>query len=356
MTALPLYPSAGRIPTEYRYCTAINSLRFTTRTSCDVDEHANHLSQWQQSYDQLSKGRFQGLVRELWVDGPRIQIFHEHTGQQTSQQCLPWAGAAWFGIPDLVQPEPLYFCGQMQHPAQRHTVLMARRDTEFTLRTPQNFGIYGVVVDEVWLRSQLDRLGKPASFTLPHTHLRAAPVTPALHTALCETMASLLRLAAAGEALHGGGQLALHALLDHLLALLCSAASHAEDMVQASLRQRRLSTVMAARDLVCQPLNHVLTVDDICAQLHLTRRTLHNHFHNVVGESPTDFLKAVRLNACRRSLRDSRTDKTIQDIASQWGFFHMGHFSHDYKVLFGELPSHTRQEPRSTQHHDRVIA
>ena len=32
---------------------------------------------------------------------------------------------------------------------------------------------------------------------------------------------------------------------------------------------------------------------------------------------------------------------TIQDIASHWGFWHLGQFAQDYRHLFGELPSDT---------------
>lgn len=121
-------------------------------------------------------------------------------------------------------------------------------------------------------------------------------------------------------------------LIDRLQQLSCSVADHAA-------ARRRLATVMAASELVSRPLNHTMTVDELCGELHLTRRTLQNHFQGVVGESPADFLKAVRLDACRRRLRDGGA--TVQAVAAQWGFFHMGHFSRDYKRLFGELPSQT---------------
>jgi AraC family ethanolamine operon transcriptional activator len=31
----------------------------------------------------------------------------------------------------------------------------------------------------------------------------------------------------------------------------------------------------------------------------------------------------------------------VKDIASAWGFWHLGHFCHDYKNMFGETPSKT---------------
>jgi AraC family transcriptional regulator, ethanolamine operon transcriptional activator len=65
---------------------------------------------------------------------------------------------------------------------------------------------------------------------------------------------------------------------------------------------------------------------------------------SVVGESSAAFLKAVRLNACRRALQTTEEGVTVQEVAQRSGFRHMGHFSKDYKNLFGELPSQTRAQ------------
>ena len=83
-------------------------------------------------------------------------------------------------------------------------------------------------------------------------------------------------------------------------------------------------------------------VDELCERLHVTRRTLPNHFNSVLGMAPKDYLKRVRLNAVRRALQHgSDPARSVHDIAMQWGFWHLGHFSHDYRELFGELPSST---------------
>jgi AraC family ethanolamine operon transcriptional activator len=50
----------------------------------------------------------------------------------------------------------------------------------------------------------------------------------------------------------------------------------------------------------------------------------------------------VHLNGVRRELkRDARADRAVQDIATRWGFWHLGEFSADHKRQFGELPSAT---------------
>ena len=319
-------------------------LHYTARASCDVDEHATHISAWQQEYDQLSCGRFAGTVRELWLDAPRLQVFHEHTVQQTSQRCLPWNGAVWFGIPDGQSGAPLHFSGRLQAVDRDRIVMSARAEDGFVLRTPQDFGIYGVVVDEAWLGGERERLRLRAF--LPRAgragaSVQAASLPPHRHVALCQTIESMLTLGATGAAHGGWGRSVLRSLTDQLLGLLADTAHDPDSATQLQASQRRLAAVMAARRLVAHPLNHALSVDDVCARLHLTPRTLQNHFQSVVGESPGVFLRAVRLNACRRRLRTPACDATVQDIAAQWGFFHMGRFSLDYKALFGELPSQT---------------
>lgn len=336
-------------PPRYREFDVTLRLHYTARASRDVDEHATHISAWHQEYDQLSCGRFEGTVRELWIDAPRLQVFHEHTGQQTSQRCLPWEGSVWFGIPDGRNSAPLHFSGRLQPVDRDRIVMAARAEDGFVLRTPQNFGIYGVVVDEAWLCAELERLGLPSCRPLAGRRgvsVHAASLPPHLHVALCQTIESMLSLGASGEATQGGGLAALQSLTDQLLVLLAGSAHDPDAVAPLQSSQRRLASVMTARSLVAHPLNHLLSVEDLCLQLNLTPRTLHNHFQSVVGESPVEFLRAVRLNACRRKLRASAVESTVQEVAAQWGFFHMGRFSHEYKSMFGELPSQTLREAR----------
>lgn len=339
-TAVPALASASVWnPSVFGH--AGRGLRYAERSSCDVDEHATHISGWDQEYDQLSCGRFTGAVRELWVEGgPRLQIFHEHTGQQTSQQCRPWPGSVWFGVPDGQSNDALHFSGRLQ-PSDRMRLLMsARADDGFALRTPRDFGIYGVVVDQAWLGDRLTRQGT--------SDVQVAELAPHAHVAICQTVEALFGLGASGTTLGHANADTVQCLLERLLGLLSGATPGSARDAQFQAGQRRLDAVMAARSLAVQPLNHAMTLDELCLHLHVTPRTLRNHFRSVVGESPVEFLRAVRLNACRRKLSGTQRDGTVQEVAAQWGFFHMGRFSHDYKAMFGELPSQTLRHSRAS--------
>jgi AraC family ethanolamine operon transcriptional activator len=318
---------------------------YTLRRSADVDEHATYLSSWRQEYDQLSCGHFTGMVRELWLGAPRLQVFHEFTGQQTSQRCRPWPGSVWFGIPDGLHAGDLHFSGRLQSGERLRAVFAARADAGFVLRTPQCFGIYGVVLDEDWLAAQSDAAGLVP--LLQDAEVCVAELPPHRHVALCQTIESMLSLGAGDEAGQPWGRRALRLLGGQLLQLLSRCAEESALQPPPAGAQRRLAQVMAARDMAADPFNDMMSVDALCARLHLTPRTLHNHFLGTVGISPADFLRSVRLNACRRRLRGTFAEQLhVQDVAAQWGFFHMGHFSQAYKALFDELPSQTLRASR----------
>lgn len=316
---------------------------FCVRQSKDVDEHAAHISAWEQEYDQISGGGFQGRVSELWLPAERMQLFHEYTLPATSQYCASWPGSVWMGFADRRSYQPWHFCGQEQAGSSgaAQVLMCASASAGFALCTPPHFGIYGVVIDLQWLRTHMAWLGLGRSgFLLDHAP-KIALLPPERHAALCRMMEQLLALGRGMPSQGAWRTAAIQALLPQLLFLLCGSGP-LQTAPQAA--QRRLGLVMAARDMASHAHYQTLGVEELCQQLHVTRRTLQNHFQSTLGQSPANFLKAVRLNACRRALRDAQGRQTVQDIAARWGFYHMGHFSQDYKRLFGTSPSQTLQQ------------
>ncbi len=97
-----------------------------------------------------------------------------------------------------------------------------------------------------------------------------------------------------------------------------------------------------AEELLMDNRNRPLTIYDLCTQLHVSERTLHYSFQKSFGMPPMTYLKIQRLNGVRLQLKKSMpTETTVADVASQWGFWHMGQFSTDYKKMFGDSPSET---------------
>jgi len=84
------------------------------------------------------------------------------------------------------------------------------------------------------------------------------------------------------------------------------------------------------------------TVRELCLISGSSERTLEYAFKEKYGFGPKEFIKKAKLNHVRQEIMNSDPNFTrIQNIAHRYGFIHLGHFSSDYKKLFGELPSTT---------------
>jgi AraC-like DNA-binding protein len=68
-------------------------------------------------------------------------------------------------------------------------------------------------------------------------------------------------------------------------------------------------------------------------------RTLNRTFFERFGIGPKAYLQRLRLAGVRDDLMMSSAKTVIADVANDCGFWHMGQFARDYRILFGERPS-----------------
>lgn len=104
----------------------------------------------------------------------------------------------------------------------------------------------------------------------------------------------------------------------------------------------RRPVAMRAAEYMRANLGEAMTLGEICAAARASERTVEYAFRDVFGVGAKRYLKILRLNAVRRQLlRLAPEAIVIQDLAQDAGFWHMGHFSADYRGLFDKSPSDT---------------
>ncbi|MCC5904476.1 MAG: helix-turn-helix domain-containing protein [Halomonas sp.] len=296
-----------------------------TQEAFDADEHAQNLTRWQQQYDQLSPGRFYGRLDEIAL--PAIQVFKEHTGQALRQECRVWEDALWLGIPP--RPNDSRINGQA---LEVHEIMCRPGGRDFELVTPEAFNIYGLVIRLPLLQAAAKRQGIVIDEKWHCSPRRRAD--PATLRAISFLLERLLT--------HQQGVIAenIHQdiLLTGLLELL--QANHPSHELPPSYAHRK-AVVDRVKSYVDEHLEGPMTIDALCELTHVSRRTLQYSFTTILGISPLQFLRLTRLNRVRRALRAARPPQTVTDIATYWGFWHLGQFAHDYKQQFGECPSQT---------------
>jgi AraC family ethanolamine operon transcriptional activator len=131
-------------------------------------------------------------------------------------------------------------------------------------------------------------------------------------------------------------------LLEDYLPLLITTIPSVERPSQLSLKySQRWSLVRQVESYLLNNLDQPITLKELCEQFYATKSPLSYAFQEVLGMSPLAYLKILRLHAIRRVLKYADPDTTIISLMHQFGFWHAGRFSLDYKKLFGESPSDT---------------
>lgn len=104
-------------------------------------------------------------------------------------------------------------------------------------------------------------------------------------------------------------------------------------------RQFRLAV-----DHINDHLDADLTLAGIAEAAGCSIRSLARAFQQSCGTSPMQYVQKSRLERIRAELgRLASGDKTIAEIAFDWGYRHLGEFNRKYRAAFGETPSETRQ-------------
>lgn len=151
---------------------------------------------------------------------------------------------------------------------------------------------------------------------------------------VAETIARIVHegAARAGELVSEKGSKKLEsAVLDCVLAAV-EPRSRPEG-VRTRQRSARL-----AREYLHAHCRQPVSVSDLCKATGTSRRSLHLGFVELYGVSPMRYLHALRLSGMRRELVFSPGQR-ITDVATHWGFDHLGRFAGAYRSFFGQLPS-----------------
>jgi len=292
--------------------------------------------EWNQRYHQISRGAMSSSLLEASFG--RCHVFRKTLDQRVVQQgCLP-RGQICFAMPaTLTAP------ARMQgREVSESTLFVLREGDEFTLHRPAGMTLLAVTFD----RGRFDEFVDAAG---PRSQLRALLAHPVLELpadALARCRAVMEEALASSFEERTQDTHASTATLRELALLAALSALLAE--LPTATRPPRASSasfvVEAGHRLALAAGSAPVSIEDVCQQLRASRRTVQNSFQSVAQTTPLHYLRSIRLNAVRRQLLSTRDAQIgVGEVATEWGFAHLGHFAAQYKQLFGESPSATRR-------------
>lgn len=308
------------LPTHYSY-----------QESSDFDEQASFLAGWNQDYAQISAGYFRGSVTN--IDLPGVSLFLEYTNQQLHQQGVLSDDVIAIGVPMADMGKGM-FCGNV---CEQHAVHIYSGELGFEFLSPPNLCIGLFVVSKSLLMQSLSAEDQ-AKIAMQCQHARIMPISAQAHGVLVRFLKSVFAtLKTLPTFIHDPliatelKMTALQLVTDTLLAM-------ETDETMSPYPHQSWQVLTKTRHIVQQRLDDPITVLELCETLAMSHRNLQYHFKKTLDKSPIAYLRTERLNAVRHLLKHA---SSVTEAATTWGFWHFGHFSQEYKKMFGELPSAT---------------
>jgi len=126
-------------------------------------------------------------------------------------------------------------------------------------------------------------------------------------------------------------------------------------MINIVVKPKALTTVSLDQALINKCLveveksmeNSDYSVDKLASALAMSRRQLSRKLQAVVGQSPSGFIRSIRLKRAAQLLSDS--DYNISEIADISGFGTIRNFNQNFREKYGVTPTQYRAEYSKTQ-------
>lgn len=292
----------------------------------DADHYSEAVRSWNLESRQLGRGQFGAEIRQL---GCRNYILgHAQFGQKLHQVGMPPAGGWTFLIPNR-EGMQLLCRGQQQRGNQ---LVCLPWNCEMETVSHDFFDLLFITVSQERMEQKL------AQYELEADLFAGRELCDVDSRLLLVIQFQLRRLIGLSLEDVIRDQGAIEAELDSWLDYVIHAWSR-------GARKPRVSVPVAQAKMLSRVIEHIdqhqkelIRLEDLCAHAGVSARTLQYAFKRKFQMTPKQYMQACRLDGVRKAIR-KQPSASISQLASEWGFWHMGQFAADYRKLFGVRPS-----------------
>jgi len=238
-------------------------------------------------------------------------------------------------------------CEHRDHRFEANTIraLVTNPEGSLTMELDEDSPQLLIRIEEPALREYLTRLRgrrltKPLTFH-PEFDLATDPAVrwhaavQLLHTEVYHS-GSLVQQ---GRGISGVEELVMNSLL------YIQPSSYHEELVRPVSRPSK-RVVQEAIKYIDAHLAEKLTVESIAKAVHMSVRSVQQGFHDELGMSPMAYVRERRLERVHDELADALPSDgvTVTEVATRWGFTHLGSFSQEYRKRWRQTPSETLRQ------------
>jgi len=301
------------------------------------DEFHQKAVGWDINHIQLAAGNYRVSIDLVHTLNIQFSNVTRNVGVNERGGLPP--GACAIALPTFLGSDPLYYCGGL---LEKNECLALKPGDDFEAFSSGAMNYITIVIDSNLLNQEAIRLiGKPFASLVQSHRVRISEhdqlrLRQTISTAMVELRKHPLQLPTMQ-------QLLLEKQI--IEQLLLSIQSPAGEKIKVPNRRQ---VAWKAEQLIRQYPQQNLDIKQLCNIIGCSARTLHLGFQERYGLTPRQYNRILTLNIVRHKLCHSRPEESISTIAMDWGFYHLGHFSQQYKQLFSELPSVTIKRCRES--------
>jgi AraC family transcriptional regulator, ethanolamine operon transcriptional activator len=308
----------------------------STRIANDAWLHSRNWTDWSHEYEQLNPGSFRGTTTEACLG--QVQIAYERVDGAFAYSGHPWKGSRIF-FSFLPDSGDLYYEGRR---ACANALITHRWDSVRRVMCNRQAETVVLAVDEAFFNRYAADIADRDIFGPNDGRLLTCAAPPEMVSAFQQRIIEVLRELVSAPSLIANETRRMvlqNTLLEILMTIMCESPGGHCPLPRPSTRSYIVDCAMQFMESrIADPIS----IHDICTVLKVCPRTLRYSFQHAMGITPTQYLRAARLNRVRRELAAGSTH-SVQCIAARWGFSHMGQFSQYYRRTFAESPSTTRR-------------
>ncbi|RZN03834.1 hypothetical protein CWO91_31560 [Bradyrhizobium genosp. SA-3] len=300
----------------------------------DIDAMAASPLSWNQEYEQIGRGRFEGHLIQLLMG--RLQLARVLWSPGVLQRGAAPAGTWVFGLP-LAAEGSLHVRRRPVRPGEL-IAATSHDDVGFTAtgRTDAMVVVMPTPLIDRWVQARrgVDKFN--VDLPSPRWQVQTEEMTWRA-SALCSLLESLT---SKPDHLAGAGLSKVEERIFDVILDMIPSAEVIEPLHSRARIAREVLKVLKER------LDDPPSITDLCIAVGARERTLHLSCVEAFGRPPATLLAELRLNAVHRALSRPVRETSVTSVAVRYGFAHFGRFAAAYRRQFGELPSVTFAKAR----------
>lgn len=307
----------------------------------DIEAQAASIAGHQQTYTQLTRGRFEGRL-ESYVVSDRAAFFVETANQSIRKQFQVPPGQLRVG----------FLLGEFA--CHGNGVPLPTGDTSVNLSSTSLDLHFGETYRGCWVtlaEAEVAAMMPPGKELWTLAKTGRSQVRGSAAAVFQQTIATAREQLFRRDLPAPGPEVvaAFERSIVSAAAWALTTAFDREAEPKRSCAAHRTHLLRRACEVIDAKLACGLTMSRLCSIIGTSRRTLENIFIEAFGVSPYQYVRTLRLNAIRRELlSENNAGVSIGDIAARWGVWHFSRFAADYRDMFGKLPSQERIGPCSS--------